>query len=319
MFLVEDAEMVQFRFFNRRTGAVTRTALCLLLCFELMNACKTPDDATAAASQMATTSQDLVAYYSALTQVMDNTIKLNQLQSALLGTAFGSQDLAQLQETRLGIQQRANLAKTLQSLSANLSKLTGSTAASDVSTSANKLGTELVTVKALPKGPPISTALGDAGQAITLLIKERDERKAAVLLNSTISAVSKQFTAEKQVYESLYATYFALAASLAQESIKRNWVEESSLLTPALQPYGLSPSAGPQAQNLSIVLNSYAEQQIATLSASQVAAQQKATEGMDQALQEMSKRIDELATGKGMHSRGSPVSLADVEAWLSHL
>lgn len=316
--------MPMFRVCAQRLSAKTRTGLSLFLCLGLMSACKTSEDATAAASQMATTSQDLVAYYSALTQVMDNTVKLEQLQSSILGTPFEAQDLTQLQQTEQELQKRSDLAKSLQSLSSGLTKLTGSTADSDVSTAANKLTTELVTIKALPKGPPLPAALGEAAQAIAMLLRERDERKAAAQMDSTIAAVSKMFTAEKPVYESLYTTYFVLAASLAQESIKRNWVEESGLLSPALQPFGLSPAttelaAGAPAQNLSAVLNSYAQQQLSTQAASLEAAQTKASDGMDQALQEMSKRIHALATENAMSLRGSPVSLADVDAWVTKL
>lgn len=289
----------------------------LLFCFGLISACKTSKDAVATASQMSTTSRDLASYYSALSQVIDNTSKLEQLQSSLLGTPFEPQDIAQLQDTQQEVQKRANLAKTLQSLSSDFSKLTGSTDSSDVSASANMLGAELVSIKALPTGPPIPDAIGKAGKIIVLLIQEHDERKMAVHLDNTVSAVSKLFTAEKPVYESLYTTYFVLAGSLAQESIKRNWVDESVLLTPALQPFGLSPTAVSPKQNYSTVLNGYALQQIATRTVSQTAAQQKASEGMGQALQEMSKRMHKLATDKAMPLRGDPVTLPDVETWLS--
>lgn len=268
---------------------------------------------------MAATSQDLASYYSALFQVIDNTTKLEQLQSALLGTPFEPQDIAQLQDTQQEVQKRANLAKTLQSLSSDFSKLTGSTASSDISASANKLGAELVSIKALPAGPPVPDALGKAGKIIILLMQEHDERKMAASLDSTVSAVSKLFTAEKPAYESVYATYFVLAGSLAKELIKRNWVDERGLLIPALQPFGLSPPAVSPEQNLSTVLNGYARQRIATRTVSQTAAQQKASEGMDQALQEMSKRMHKLATEKAMPSRGDPVTLPDVENWLSQL
>ena len=316
--------MATFGASSRWLSTKWRRGLCLFLCFGLMSACKTSDDATAAASQMATTAQDLASYYSALATVMDNTIKLEELQSALLGTTFGAQDLAQLQQTKEEIQKRSNLAKSLQSLSAGLTKLTGSTAAADVSTAANSLGTALSTIKEIPNGPSLPAALGEAGQVITRLVEEHDERKAAALMDGTISAVAKMFTAEKPVCQSLYTTYFVLADSLAEELLKRNWVDEAGLLTPALQPFGLSPAtvvpaASTAAQDRSTVLSKYAQQQLATQAAAQEAAQRKASEGMDQALQEMSKRIHTLATEKAMPSRGSPVTLADVEAWASKL
>ena len=326
--------MVEFRASTRQLRAVPRTCLCLLICFGLMSACKTSEDATATASQMATTSQDLVAYYSALTNVMDNTIKLEQLQNAFFGTPFDSQDLEQLQQTEQELQKRSDAAKALQSLSASLSKLTGSTVNSDASTAANKLAAELVTIKALPTGPPVPAATSLAAQAITMLVKEHDERKAAAQMDSAVSAVSSMFTAEKPAYESLYNSYIELAGSLALESIKRNWVDESGLLMSALQPFGLSAgactsaagvpaadakAAGVPSQNRSAVLNSYAQKQLLTQIASQKAAQTKASEGMENALREMTKRIHALATENAMSMRGSPVSLADVEAWVAKL
>ncbi len=290
----------------------------LLLPCMLMSACKTSTDAAAAALQMQSTSQALAAYYASLSKIVEDTGSLEMLQSSLLNVPVGSQDIAQIQATQQEIQHRATLAKTLQSLSAALAKLSGSSTQADVSASANKLASELVSIQALPSGPPIPDALGKAGSLLTRAFQEHDERKAAKAMDGTLSAVSKLFTTEKPVYESLYATYIPLAASLASESVRQKWVDESMLLQPALRPFGLSSVTIPP-QNLNDTLKHYALQRIQLQTRQLTDEQAAASDGMDQALQEMVRRIHRLARDKAMSERGNPVSLVNVESWLSQL
>jgi hypothetical protein len=277
--------------------------------------CKISQDATAAAAQLASTSKDLSGYYKAMSGVVEDSIQLGRLQSALLGTPFGPQDVAVEQETIDELQKRSALASSLQNLSSAFSSLTGSTAPGDVATSANNLATQLVTIKALPSGPPIPELLGQAAKAIVLLVQERQERKAAKELDGLVAGVAQLFKSEEPVYESLYATYFALAGSLAKESIKRNWVDGSGLLHPALKPFDLAPAAA-AAASINTSLEGYLQQSLASQATEREASQHKATEGMDEALQEMSKRIHQLATEKSLLAIGNPPTLADVEAWL---
>jgi hypothetical protein len=157
--------------------------------------------------------------------------------------------------------------------------------------------------------------LGQAAKAIVLLVQERQERKAAKELDGLVAGVAQLFKSEEPVYESLYATYFALAGSLAKESIKRNWVDGSGLLHPALKPFDLAPAAA-AAASINTSLEGYLQQSLASQATEREASQHKATEGMDEALQEMSKRIHQLATEKSLLAIGNPPTLADVEAWL---
>jgi len=205
--------------FRRRSAPLSRQCAMFAVCMGLLVGCKTSVDAAATATQLSTTSQDLAAYYGAMSGIIEDSASLGELQSSMLGTSFGPQDIVLYQDTELELQKRAALAKSLQALATAFSQLSGSTAASDVSTSANNLATELVSIKALPSGPPIPDALGQAAKAIVTLIQERQERKATALLDGLILEISKLFSAEKPIYESLYATYFALADSLDKRGI----------------------------------------------------------------------------------------------------
>jgi hypothetical protein len=54
----------------------------ILLCLVFLCACHTSDDATAAAKQLATTSTDLIKYYSVLVQIVVDDISLGDLQNS---------------------------------------------------------------------------------------------------------------------------------------------------------------------------------------------------------------------------------------------
>jgi hypothetical protein len=285
--------------------------------------CHTSDDAAAAAKQLATTSADLADYYSALSQIVTADIALGDLQNSLLPHAdvlpFPESNRALLNTTSSELQKRADLAKSLQNLSNAFSSLTGSTASTDVSNAASKLGTELTTLKALPqpKGAPISvpSAIGDAGKLIVSLIQQHEERKIAPALDATIKALGDLFSAEADVYDSLNQTYLTKAASLAKYCTEKNLVDETSVLIPALQPFGLTARVSSAADTAQ--LKSATETQVEQRNKALVAAHQKASSAMLQAITEMSARIHQLATGGKMSSRGTPATLTTVEKWIS--
>jgi hypothetical protein len=296
--------------------------LCVLSSISLFS-CHTSDDAAAAAKQLATTSTDLANYYSALSQIVAADISLGNLQNSLLPHAevlpFPDANRALLNTTSSELQKRADIAKSLQELSAAFSNLTGSTAPTDVSTAASKLGTELNTLKALPPltGSPISvpSAIGDAGKLIVSLIQQHEEKKVAPALDATVTALKELFSKETDVYDSLNQTYLTTAASLAKYCITKNMVDETSVLAPALQPFSLTahlPSGADTAQ-----LKTAADTQVDESSKVLVAAYQKASAAMLQAITEMSTRIHQLATEGRMPSRGAPVDLATVENWIA--
>ena len=297
------------------SSSLIKALLSVSISIILVAGCKTSVDAAAAASQLDSTSQDLNAYYLAMSQVIANSMEWSSLQSTLLGTQYGPEDIALYQTTVSELQKRSEMAKHLQELSKAFSQLTGSESATGISTAASNLATELVSIKALPSGPPVPDIFGQAGKELVTLVQEHQEKKAAGILDHTTAAISTLFSSEKPVYESLYSTYFALAQSLAKESIKRNWVDSSGLLQPALKPFGLNSSPSGMVE-INSALRGYEQKTLAFQADSHRAMQSAATDGMAEALQEMSKRIHVLASEKSMLSRGKPTSLSGVEKWL---
>ena len=300
--------------------------LPLLLCSIFLFSCQTSDDATAAAQQLATTSTDLTNYYSALSQIVAADIALGNLQNALIPHAdvlpFPDTARTILNTTSSELQNRAELAKSLQDLSGAFSKLTSSTAPTDVSTAASKLGTELTTTKALPDitklGSPISlpSAMGEASKSIVSLIQQHEERKVAPALNTTISALKELFSNEKDDYDSLNETYLTLAASLANICIDKHLVDDTSVLVPALQPFSLTAHLPSEAASTAALENA-TKTQVANTRVALVDAHKKASTAMLQAITDMSTRIGELATSHHMGARGAPVTLTTVEKWIS--
>lgn len=296
--------------------------LCLFLC-----SCQTSDDAKAAASQLATTATQLENYYGELIQIVTADIALGDLQNNILphGTVlpFPDANRALLKTTLSDLQKRANMAKGLAGLSTAFSSLTGSTAASDVDTAASNLATELTNLNAVPKavGPvPIPATIGGASKLLLSWIQQRDEKKAAPALDATVSGFKDLFSAEVDVYNSLNVTYLAEASGLAKYCVERNLVDESSLLTPALQPFGLTPRVPPNLDPKVVdpkLLIAAAENQVDQSTSSLTTASQNASAAMLQAITQMSTRVHQLAVGGKMSSRDTPISLSTVENWVN--
>jgi hypothetical protein len=308
----------------RRSRVIRRLpVLGLLLCAILLSCCQTSDDATAAAKQLAATSADLASYYSALSQIVTANVALGDLLNSLLPHTpefppFTEANRARLMTTSSELQKRADLAKTLQDVSTAFSNLTGSKTSTDVSNAASKLGTELKTIKSLPEGPAMPSAMDPAGKLLETLVQEHEEVKIARELDPTMSALEMLFSQEKPAYDSLYQTYLNLAAVLATQSIEKGLVDEGSVLAPALQPFGLtgqhSSAADPADTS---ALRALAGAQVDTKNKSLVVAHNAASDAMLKAITEMSKRMHQLATDGRMPSRGAPVTLTTVEHWIS--
>jgi hypothetical protein len=295
-----------------RTAGRLALLSTLLLGFALVSACKTSEDATAAATQLAKTAKDLSSYYAAIGTALKNTGDLTELQNVLYGTPLNDQ---QLKDAGEEIEKRARMAKSLEELADAFSNLTGSKAAEDDADAANRLGQELVAIKALPDGPPIPEALGAAAREAMTLIQEHKEKQAAAVLERILAGLSDMFAKEKPAYESIYKDYVSHAQSIATDMVKKKQVDTSVLLTPALEPFNLTPQLedGPSAA----ALDQYALTEIGKQSAALNAAQQKASDAMQEALEEMTKRLHQLATEKTLGARGAPITLDDVEQWLS--
>ncbi|HYK36989.1 hypothetical protein [Alloacidobacterium sp.] len=283
--------------------------------------CKTSDDAKAVADQMTAAAKDLGDYYDALATLVDNHARLEHLQQATIGVPFDQQDMAQLQDVHAALEKRADAAHELANLAEAFTGLTGSTAPADVSNSAANLGMALSTVPQLPGAANASAILQNAGQILTKFAQERDERKMAKSMEPTMSALSQMFSQEKPAYDSIDRTYTELAQGIALDLLSKNQVDPGSLMDPALKPFGLA--ARTPSEQVPQGLADYAKEQIRTRGEADIAAHAKASDAMDSALKELSKRTHELATGGRMPERGFTVELTDVEAWvkliLSHM
>jgi hypothetical protein len=147
------------------------------------------------------------------------------------------------------------------------------------------------------------------------LIQQHEEKKVAPALDATVNALKELFTNEADLYDSLNQTYLTKAASLAKYCIDKNLVDETSVLAPALQPFNLTAHLSSTTDTAP--LKTAAETQVDKTNKALVAAHQKASAAMLQAITEMNARIHQLATEGHMSSRGTPITLTTVENWIS--
>jgi hypothetical protein len=295
---------------------MTRPALVVLsaLLFCSLSACKVSDDAIAAASQMTSTASTLNDFYSTLEDSVTDTITLYELDAVLSGIPFGDSDRKLVETTRDELENRKQMAAALTKLAASFATLTKNSSAGDVDKSATALGKELVTIKALPSGSPVPDALGQAGNAIMQLVQQHDEKKAARAMDQTLQAVGDLFEREKPTYDSIARTHIRQASQVAQDLIKANQIDFSTMFTPALKPFSLSalpsnPTIQPQLKQLAL-------SRLDTATDTAVQKEVKASTAMLDALREMSSRVHLLATEKPMPIRGDPFSLKLVEDWV---
>ncbi len=286
-------------------------ALCLVV------SCKTSDDAKPFAAQMTAAASNLSDYYKALAQIVDNHAKLERLQQATLGVPYSQQDMTQLQDVQAALQKRADAAQELAKLAEAFTNLSGSTAVTDVSNSAANLGATLATIPQLPGASDAQAILQNAGKILTQFAQEHDERKMARSVEPTVSALSQMFSQEKPTYDSIDRTYIGLAQSIAQDLVNRNQVDPGSLVNPALTPFDLSSRV--PTEQLSPALADYAREQIKTKGTADIAAHAQASDAMDSALKDLSKRAHELATDGKMPERGFTLTLDEVESWTKHI
>lgn len=315
----QGSNVLSAKTFRMPTGFRLGLAILFLL---VLCSCQAADDAKAAANQLATTATELQNYYGQLIQIVTADTTLGDLQNNILphGSVlpFPDANRALLKTTLTELQKRADMAKDLVSVSTAFSSLTGTAAASDVDAAASNLATELTSLNAMPKseGPvPVPSAIGEAGKIITSWIQEHQEKKAAPVLDATVSGLKSLFGGEVDVYNSLTSTYLSKASGLAKYCVENKWVDQSSILTPALQPFDLT--ARIPSDTVPKALSAAAENQIDQSKTSLITASQDASKAMLQAVTEMSTRIHQLAVGGKMSSRDTPISLSTVENWVT--
>lgn len=285
--------------------------LIVLLC---VAACKTSEDAIAAAQQMAETSAALSHFYAAVSETLRETIAVNELNSSILSIPFQDADRNRIQETRLEIDRRAQMATALANLSSSFGSLARSKAPADAEGAATRLGNQLVGLKALPGGPPIPELLGKAAGVLLQLVQQHQEKKAAQAMDDTLTALVDLYSKEKPVYDSIARQHLVVAKAVTTVLIQRQAVDSRPLLASVLRPFDLDPL--PPGEAMQTTLAALAKARLDRSADDLVQREENASSAMLLALQQMSARVHLLALGRPMPSRGKPSSLDTVEAWL---
>ena len=273
--------------------------VAMLLLLASLTACKTSQDAIAAANQLTLVSQHLAAYYADLDQQMRDTVSLNQMQSDLLGVPFDETDLAKLATTREELAKRATMAHALGTLAQAYAGLAGSKAGADVGTAASALGTELASIKAIPGGPVISTLVTQASEALVELSRMHKLQKSSGQVAEVVSAVAQMFekeSVEKPVYQSINKQRIVLAESLALVMLQKDMVKIEPALEPALKPFGLT--ANLPTGRASAELRHLTEAEIKSSGELQISDYATATKTMATELSAVAKQVEAVAKEK---------------------
>ncbi len=299
---------------------VRTAAIPLLLCVALTSGCKTSDDASAAANQLTETAGLLTHYYSALGTLLSQTGQVYRIQAAINPLApYDTETRNYISDTASEIQKREELAAALTTLAQNFANLNGSTAAADASTAAGNLESAVAALN-LSKTTMSSShvaAMKDAVDLVVKAIQEHKEREAAAAIDQFTSALDTWFQSEEPLYNTIGSNYANVTKSLAQALISRGQVDPSAFLSAALSPYGLTPELTDPTLKSSVlkILAAQVDQESAALAAKQ----ETATTNMEKSLGEMASRIHLVATDKPMTIRTAPITLAEVQNWISQI
>jgi hypothetical protein len=295
-----------------------RTAVIpILLCLVILSGCKTSDDAAAAGTQLTATASSLASYYSALDTLLSDTDPLYQIQAAINPLApYDTATKNDVTDTAAEIQKREKLAAALTTLAQEFAKLSGSTAATDASTAAGNLNSAVAALKISSVTMSASNVnlMKDAVDLIVKAIQEHKEREAAAIDKFT-SALNTWFQSEEPLYNTIGANYATVTKSLAQKLISQGQVDPSPFLNAVFSPYGLTPQLTDPTLKGKVqqVLAGQVDQKSAALAE----AQQTATTNMERSLTEMASRIHLVATDKPMAIRAAPITLTEVQNWIS--
>lgn len=285
----------------------------MVLVSTLAIGCKVSDDAIAASQQMTATAGGLNSYYGALVDSVTDTIALYEIDGAISGIPFATEDRKLPEATRDELLKRKRLSEELNSLASAMATLTESHAPQNVESAATALGNELTEVKALPGASPVPEALGKAGGFLLEIVKEHEEKKAAQAMDQTLEAVTELFAKEQPIYDSIARTHVRQAAQVAKDLTQKHGVDPTPMLEPALKPFGLLPL--PATKDLQGTLQALALARLDESSARAAQREETASTAMLLALREMSQRIHLLAKEKRMPLRGNPFSLPIVQSW----
>ncbi len=224
---------------NRRAASLI-LMLAAVAAIGTISGCESSTAATNAANQLTKVSQQLADYYTDLSNQVDDTIALNQVQAELLGLPFDDSDHARLNTTKQEIGKRAAMAKALGALASAYATLAGSKSAADIGTAAAGLARDCTALKAMPGGGGIPDILSQASQQLVELIRTRKLRKSSGAIAKAVAAIDTLFQQESPVYESINRQRITLAQSLAVMLLQKDMVDVNPVLAPALKPFDLT-------------------------------------------------------------------------------
>jgi cell fate (sporulation/competence/biofilm development) regulator YmcA (YheA/YmcA/DUF963 family) len=281
--------------------------------------CKTGEDAEAAATQMSSTANSLAAYYTAQKKILEERELVYQTNQALFEKPYGEATQKTIKAKKGELAARAEMAEELVKLAGNFAHLTGSTAAADSAASAQKLETECESLASVQSS---STEQDAIKVALTLLVKaiqEKKEREAARQVDALAQGLRDLFAKEAPVWESDDTAYAELAATAAEELVDKGAVDNSASLRAALELFGLTLLPAGESANVNGKLAPVAKAQIEARKAALEDGYKEATDDMQDALKEMAKRIDLVATDKPMKYRREPVTVENVQKWAAQV
>lgn len=308
----------QHRHQSLSSRAYVAAAVPVLLCLTFTSGCKTSDDAAAAATQLTATASTLTNYYFALDTLNTELDQLYQIQAAINPLApYDTSTQKLVTDTSAEIQKREKLAAALTTLAQEFANLSGSTSATDASAAAGNLETAVAGLKisGLSMSASNVNVMKDAVDLIVKAIQEHKEREAAAAIDKFTAALDTWFQSEEPYYNTIGSAYASVSKSLAQAMISQGQVDPTPFLSAVFGPYGLTPQLTDSTLK-SKVLAALALQ-IDQKSAALATAQQTATTNMEKSLGEMASRIHLVATDKPMAIRSAPITLADVQNWIS--
>jgi hypothetical protein len=245
------------QFLPKSASGRRKFALFLL---PLLLSCQSVENTRKVAVQMSQTAQELRDFYMALTVTVAQQAELERLQSAFFAVPLSQQDLTQLESTQEELKKRSEMAESLSEFSQTLAEFAGPKTKETVAQSATNLGIALAGIQQLPGAGFIPEALQHSGNLLVQWIQQRNTRKMAQAVDSTLAALAEMFSREKPAYDSINRTYMELAQSLALELLRRKQIRFDSLALPALKPFGLVPAVPAEASSSS--LQEYARKQI---------------------------------------------------------
>jgi hypothetical protein len=202
-------------------------------------------------------------------------------------------------------------------LASSFAKLMGSTAPTDVAAACGKLETEVDDLAPYKVSTGEQNAIKSALQLLVTAVQAHKGHEAAQAMDSVASGLSALFDKESASWKSVDDVYVQLAATLAGNLADQNALDNSAMLKPALDPFGLMPSV--PAADLNTKLAPLVKQQISSRQVAVATSYSNASDAMSKSLQEMSQRIHLVATDKPMVFRIPPVTIASVEQWASQV